>query len=79
MVSFFAKFMVEDDTLAVFFGWVTGFFLSKDFTVLEKLFSLFSLLSLLYFTYLPYFGGLRVFTEDYFSLLELSFTFRAFS
>lgn len=76
IVSFFAKLIVEDDTLAVFFGWVTGFFLSNDLTVLAKVFSLFSLL---YFISLDSFGGLRVFTEDYLSLLELSFTFSAFS
>lgn len=79
MVNFFAKFIVEEDTRAVFFGWVTGFFLSKDFTVLAKLFSLFYLLYLLYFIYLVYLGGFRVFTEDYFSLLELYLTLRAFS
>lgn len=69
--SFFAKLRVEEATLVdfyIFFGWVFGFFLSKDLTVLAKLFSLFSLK-----------GGLRILREDYLSFIELSFTFIIFS
>ena len=76
IVSFFAKFIVEEETRAVFFGWVTGFFFYSDFTVFAKVFSLFYLL---YFIYRASLGGFSVFTEDYLSLFELSFTFRAFS
>ncbi len=69
--SFLAKFIVEEAILAGFydfFGWVLGFFLSKDFTVLVKLLSLFSLKV-----------GWRILREDYFSFIELYFTFIIFS
>lgn len=65
--SFLAKLMVEEIILELFLGWVAGFFLSRDLTVLVNAFSLPSLVAL------------KVFKEDSLSFMELSLTFSMFS
>jgi hypothetical protein len=64
--NFFAKLRVEVAIFVGFFGWVEGFFLSKDLTVFPKAFSLLSRAAY----------GCKTFKEDSFSFIELSLALR---